>query len=352
MDADLPVVFDGHNDTLLDVYLPERGDGRTFLERSESGHLDLPRAREGGFGGGLFAVFTPNDAPRGEPEETEDGYAVPYASAVDPERARAHTYDVLAELHRIETESGGDLRVVRTTDDLRDCLADGTVAAVAHVEGAAAIEPDLSNLDFLYAAGVRSLGLTWSRPNAFGHGVPYRFPHSPDTGPGLTDAGRDLVRACNDRGILVDLAHLNEQGFWDVAEVTDAPLVVGHAGAHEVSPSTRNLTDEQLDAIADSDGLVGVWFSVDNTRPDGDRVEDTPISVFVDHVEYIADRIGVEHVAMGSDFDGCLIPAELGDVTGMPKVLAAIRKRGFDDGALRQFAHENWLRVLDETWAN
>ena len=112
----------------------------------------------------------------------------------------------------------------------------GNLAAVLHIEGAEAIDPELEALEVFYAAGLRSLGPVWSRPNVFGHGVPFRFPSSPDTGPGLTDAGKELVRACNRLRIMLDLTHLNEAGFWDVAALTDAPLVATHSNVHALCP--------------------------------------------------------------------------------------------------------------------
>jgi len=346
---DSPRVFDGHNDTLLDLHVDERGGGRSFFERSETGHIDLPRARDAGVGGGLFAVFVPYDEPL-EMVRTDDGYRMPLAPAVDTERAREFTDDMLARLSRLERESAGDLRVCRSVEEIRSAWADDALAAVAHLEGAAAVEPDLSNLDSLYAAGVRSIGLTWSRPNAFATGAPFAYPRTPDTGPGLTDAGRALVRACEERGIVVDCAHLNAAGFRDVAETSDAPLVVSHAAVHDICPSTRNLIDAQLDAVGDSGGVVGISLAVENLRPDGEHGVDTPVSVVADHVEYVADCIGVEGVALGSDFDGCTVPESVGDVTGVPTILDALRERGFNDADIEQFAAENWLRVLGETW--
>ena len=114
------------------------------------------------------------------------------------------------------------------------------LAPVLHIEGAEAIDPNFELLDVLYEAGVRSLGPVWSRPNAFGHGVPFRRPSSPDTGPGLTDLGKELIGACNRLGILIDLSHLNERGFWDVAAISNAPLVATHSNAHALSPHSRN----------------------------------------------------------------------------------------------------------------
>jgi membrane dipeptidase len=218
------------------------------------------------------------------------------------------------------------------------------------MEGAEAIDPGLDALEVFFQAGLRSLGPVWSRPNDFGEGVPYLFPHSPDTGPGLSDAGKELVRACNRLGIVVDVSHINEQGFWDVAALSTAPLVATHSNAHALTPTPRNLTDRQLEAIKESNGIVGVNFAVSFLRPDGRQDDDTPISRIVEHFTYLVDRMGIDHVGFGADLDGARIPDEVGDVAGLPRVVEALRGAGFDDAALRQLTHANWLRVLGATW--
>jgi len=347
-------VFDGHNDTLLDLHLPERGEGRTFFERSGAGHLDLPRAREGGFGGGFFACWTPNPEDEWTEESaltpTENGYEVADAPPLDPVYARRTADELVRILLELEAGSGGRMRVVRTASELESCLRAGVLAAVLHFEGAENLGPDPGALEDVYEAGVRSLGLVWSRANAYGYGVPFRFPASPDTGPGLTAAGRELVRECNRLRVLLDLSHLNERGFWEVAELTEAPLVATHSNAHALCPTTRNLTDRQLDAIRDSDGMVGVNFAVGFLREDGREEEDTPIETVVRHVDYLVERLGVERVGFGSDFDGAKVPREIKDASGLPKLLGALGDRGYDDAALKRLAHENWVRVLRETW--
>jgi membrane dipeptidase len=243
------------------------------------------------------------------------------------------------------------VRVVRGTKDLDRSLDDGRVAAVLSLEGAEAIDRDLAALDPWYEAGLRALGIVWSRPNDFGHGVPFRFPSSPDTGPGLTPAGERLVRRCGELGIMVDVSHLNERGFWDVARVTGAPLVASHSGAHALCPSSRNLTDEQLDAIGTTGGLVGIVFAVAFVRADGADDADTPLEAIVAHARHVADRIGVDHVGLGSDFDGARIPATLGDVTGLPRLLDALRDGGFTADEVERIAWRNWRRVLGATWS-
>lgn len=350
----LPIIV-GHTDTLLNLFLPERGGGRTFFTRSDKGHIDLPRAREGGLGGGFFAVFVPSipawaGADGSGLTITENGYEVRMAPALDLPYAQRVTIAITAGLFRLEAESDGQVKVVRSTGELVTCLREGVLAAILHFEGAEAIDPELDALEVFYQAGLRSLGMVWSRPNAFAHGVPFKFPHSPDTGPGLTDAGKALVRACNRLGIMLDLSHLNERGFWDVTELSDAPLVATHSNAHTLSPSTRNLTDKQLDAIKESEGMVGLNFAVYDLRDDGHNDPDTPLDMLVRHIDYLVEHLGIDCVGLGSDFDGTRIPQAIGDVTGLPKLIAALREQGYDDASLRKLAYENWVRVLNKTW--
>jgi len=327
-------VFDGHNDTLT------RDDAGDFVTGREGGHIDLPRARKGGLGGGIFAAFT------GTPGYDSDSGEL--AAPIGQDLATGLVSRTIGRLLRLERE--GHLRLARAPGDLDAARAANTLAAVAHIEGAEAVDPELLALDALHAAGLRSLGPVWSRLNAFAHGVPFAFPSSPDIGPGLTPTGTRLVRRCAELGIAVDLSHLNESGFWDVARLELAPLIASHSGAHALCAASRNLTDAQLDAIGASGGLVGVVFAVGFVRPDGEEDPDTPLAVIAAHVRHIADRIGVDHVALGSDFDGATIPRALGDVAGLPRLLDAIRAEGFSEDEMERIAWGNWRRVLEAAW--
>jgi membrane dipeptidase len=335
-------VFDGHNDALT------RDDADDFATGRDGGHLDLPRAREGGLAGGIFALFTPTPGAERIDFDGEGHMEVELAAPIGQEMAAAATANAGGRL--LGLERAGHVRVVRAIEDLDRARADGVLAAVLHHEGAEAIGPGLEALEVWYAAGLRSLGPVWSRTNAFAHGVPFAFPASPDTGPGLTAAGRRLVGRCAELGIAVDLSHLNEAGFWDVARMDSAPLIASHSGVHALCPSTRNLTDAQLDAIAGSDGLVGIVFAAPFLRADGADDADTPLTTIVEHVRYAADRMGVDHVALGSDFDGATVPDELGDVTGLPRLLDALAAAGFGEDEIRAIAWDNWRRVLARAW--
>jgi membrane dipeptidase len=321
------VIIDGHNDLVLRSW---RGD--------PVWHVDLARAAEADFSGGFFAIYVPSPHPD---EPTEIPYALPLAEAIptaEAARVAGELYETLREL---------PVTIATSADDFRP----GRVTAIAHLEGADPLAPDLSDLELWYERGIRSIGLVWSRPNAFAEGVPFAFPASADTGRGLTPAGFELVRACNRLGILVDLSHLNEEGFWGVAESSRAPLVASHSNAHALCRSSRNLTDQQLDAIGKSGGVVGINFAVTFLREDGVQLPDqTGLADIVRHIDYVADRIGVDHVAFGSDFDGAVVPSELDGIAGFPKLVAALADAGYHDDALAKITHANWLRVLDATW--
>jgi len=337
-------IFDGHNDTITCA------DATDFATGRAGGHLDLARARAGGLAGGIFAIFSGTPGYDPDFDQAQDGaaYRLAVAEPIGQDVAAPHATRSAGRL--LALERAGHLRLARCAADLDDALRDGVLAAVMHLEGAEAIDAGLDALELWHAAGLRSLGPVWSRPNVFAHGVPFAFPASPDTGPGLTAAGAALVRRCAQLGIAVDVSHLNEAGFWDIARLDVTPLIASHSGVHALCASTRNLTDAQIDAIGASGGLIGIAFAVAFLREDGRDDADTPLATLVAHARHVAERIGVEHVALGSDFDGATVPAQLGDAAGLPRLLDALRDGGFGDADLRAIAWDNWRRVLGRAW--
>jgi len=340
-------VFDGHNDVLLRLYRSTSSDPvKDFLDGEAAGHIDLQKAKAGSLAGGLFALYSPSTAkPR--PPGTQPSPTLPPPMSMD--EARHSVIGELAILLKVERASKGAVSRCRTVAEIKSAIARGSLAVVVHIEGCDAIDADLNFLEVLYAAGLRSLGPVWSRNNIFGHGVPFRFPSSPDIGDGLTEAGENLVRVCNEMKILIDLSHITEKGFWDVARLSKAPLIATHSNAHVLCPSPRNLTDKQLDAIRDSGGLAGLNFATGFLRPDGAMRPDTDIEIMVRHLDYLIDKLGEDHVGLGSDFDGATIPEKIGSAAGLPVLIDALRGKGYSEPLLTKLGTDNWLNVLERT---
>ena len=343
-------VFDGHNDVLLRLWLKKDGDPvRDFIEGDGKGHIDMPRMLTGGMAGGFFAIFVP---PQDDKKHDDDDLNPPPA----PELPRGYGLSIAVQmaslLFRIEAASQGRLKVCRSAGEIRTCLSDGVIAAILHIEGAECVDEDLAELDVLHQAGLRSIGPVWSRSNVFGHGVPFRFPSSPDMGPGLTESGKRLVAACNRLKIMIDLSHITEKGFWDVAETSNAPLVATHSNAHALSNSSRNLTDRQIRAIGESGGMIGLNFANGFLRADGRWQSPNGLDEMLRHLDHMISLAGEDHVGLGSDFDGARIPAAIGDVSGLPALTGAMVAHGCGEETMKKLCYENWMSLLERTWAD
>ena len=344
-----PLFFDGHNDTVLRI-LRGQVTAEQLAAGVDDGHIDAPRARQGGLGGGIFAIFTPNPdgASDRDDQMRQARYDLPKPRPLDRDFALDWTrrgFDALEAMDR-----AGAITLCRSVDEIAAALPGPRLAATIHIEGAECIDPDFAALHEFHARGLRSLGPVWSRDTIFGQGVPFRYPADPDIGPGLTDAGKALVRECNRLGIMIDLSHLNAAGMADVAAISDAPLVATHSNAWAVCPHARNLADRQLDMIRDSDGMVGINLASAFLRPDGRKDADFELDILLRHFDHLVERLGEDRVGLGSDFDGSLVPRPIGDCAGLPNLAAALRAHGVDDALMTKVTHGNWLRVLRKTW--
>ena len=351
--TDVIPFFDGHNDFLLRLKnAPEQRDD-IWLGSTGTGHLDLKRMKQGGFAGGLFAIWVPSASKTPAPDYKElmekAPFEVPLPEMMTLSEAQPAALAMAGHFHWMERGAPSDFVVCRTPSAVRAAMQNGKIAGVMHMEGAEAIGADLDALYLFNDIGLRSLGPGWSRPTVCGHGVPFKFPGTPDIGPGLTEAGKDLVRLCNELGILIDLSHMNQAGFEDVARLSTAPLVATHSNVHALTLSPRNLTDRQLGQIRDSGGMVGLNFATSFLRPDGMAAPDFGLEVMVRHVDYLIDKLGEEHVGLGADFDGCTVADPIKDVTGVPGLFSAFADHGYGAGLIAKIARENWLRLLDRS---
>jgi membrane dipeptidase len=338
--------FDGHNDTLLRLLeLPQPQQEAVFVDGGKGGHIDLPRAKAGGMAGGFFAMFPPplkgSLAGAVGTAAASDGQLPPELALGDAQHSTNGMTSILLRLERM-----GAVAICRSKGEIETAMAAGKLATIMHIEGAEAIDTEFRALDVLYAAGLRSIGITWSRANAFGTGVPFRHNADPDVGPGLSDAGKDLVRVCNQMGVMIDLSHLNAAGFRDVADISSHPLVATHSNIHAICPHARNLVEWQLAAIRESGGMVGLNFATGFLRPDGKFVADTPLELMVRHVDGLVEALGEDGVALGSDFDGAMVPSVIGDVTGVQKLLGALLEKGYGEELVGKIALGNWMRMV------
>ncbi|WP_424830439.1 dipeptidase [Ruegeria sp.] len=347
----LPFTIDGHNDVLSKIAGSNAPDPLALFDTgTQDWHLDRPRMTAGGVLGGFFAIWGPSehDATDYDGLMSQPEYDAPLPDALPQEVAMQRS--VMLASYLIQLEERGSLRICRNAAELKRSCETGEIGAIMHMEGAEAIGPDLLALDLFYAAGLRSLGPVWSRNNIFCDGVPFRFPASPDTGGGLTEAGRALVVRCNELGVLVDLSHMTEAGFWDVAKTSNAPLVATHSCVHAICPHTRNLTDAQLRTIADRGGVVGLNYAAQFLRPDGRRDPDIPLEQVLAHLDHMIDVMGEDCVALGSDYDGATVPRPIDGVEKIPALLSTMEAHGYKQDRITKIANANWLRVLADTW--
>ncbi|WP_276152172.1 MULTISPECIES: membrane dipeptidase [unclassified Sulfitobacter] len=339
---DVTLVFDGHNDALGRLWCGSTDPVVDFAR--PVGHINVPQARAGGLGGGFFALFSPQQRkPFTFDAFAEDELDVPLPAALEQGTALVAAIGQAGIAHQLQ--AAGHLRICTDAETLARSFLDKPLACVLHLEGADCIGPDLLALDTLYALGLRSLGLVWSRPTVFGHGVPFRHGSDGDTGPGLTADGKRLVARCLELGLTVDTSHLTMKGFWDVGEA-GAPLVATHSNACAIANNARNLTDAQLRAIGETGGMVGLNFASMFLNHDGWTTAQANLDDCLRHLDHMMKVAGEDHVGIGSDFDGAPLPQGIASAADLPKLIGAMERHGYGAALIAKLAHENWLDFL------
>jgi membrane dipeptidase len=283
------------------------------------GHVDIPRMRSGGMGGQFFGLVS-----------------LPFFGRT---RGLSRTvHEQIDALDEAIARSQGKLRKVKTAAEVTACHRDGVISALLGIEGAHTLEGDLGQLDAFARRGVRYLGLSHFSANEACYPAYGRGRRDAD---GLTPFGRAVVARCEELGVLVDLAHLNRKGFIEVASRAKKPPIVSHTGASGAFMHWRNIDDEQLRAVAAKGGAVGVIFCPKFVGGDG-------LGPVVKHIKHIIDVAGEDTPALGSDWDGFIIPTgPLSDPTGLPLLVDALRAGGLTDDAIGKILRGNVLRVLD-----
>jgi membrane dipeptidase len=356
--VDAPILIDAHIDTVQRML-----DGPVDISvRLSDGHVDVPRMRAGGVSAVFFAIWI---------DET-----------YGPGTAYKRAMDLIGAVRRL-TETSRDVELVTTADGIRAAARRDKLAVLMGVEGGHAIENSLQKLEALYSQGVRYMTLTWNNANDWAGA-------SMDAGRtgGLSDFGRQVVRRMNELGMLVDVSHVSDATFRDVLAATSRPVIASHSGCRALADHPRNLTDDQLRALAKNQGVVGIIFypvfldedfhkqydqvnrrlqpefeairarypnqpgiadfEVDKYRGRELQRADVPgIDRLLDHIDHAVQVMGVDHVGLGSDFDGIsVLPRPMKDATSLPLVVAGLQSRNYSDSDVRKICGENFLRVL------
>jgi membrane dipeptidase len=307
------LVVDAHVDTLLKVV----ADGRGLGERSPERHVDLPRLLEGGVKVQFFACYI-------EP-------------AFKPDRGLQRVIQMIDIFHAEATRNADTMSVCTDTASIHAAVENGRLAAILTVEGGEAIGADLAALRMLHRLGVRSMGLVWNQRNLIADGVGERR-----TRGGLTTFGVEVVREMNRLGMIVDVSHLTDEGFYDVIETSRAPIMATHSNARAVCDHPRNLTDDQIRTLAVNGGVMGINFA-----PAFVRKEDANVEAVLDHVDHVVGLVGPDHVGLGSDFDGIGPPPRgLSDPTCLWRLTEGLMKRGYAADDIRKVLGGNHLRVI------
>ena len=354
------VVMDTHCDTLMKVL----DDGIDLGKRQEEGHIDFPRAKEGGLDVQVFAIWV-------GPEYW-------------PDKAKKRALDMIDAFDATVTANPNDVVHVRTVKEARQVVHDGKLAAFLGIEGGHAIEDDVSNLKLFADRGVRYMTLTWWNNTNWADGSGDKPKHG-----GLSEKGKEIVREMNRLGMIVDISHAADTTFYDALEVTTKPVIASHSDTRVLSDHHRNMDDDMLRALAKNGGVIGINFvagfldtefrlgreelkkklapefkKIDAKYPKGSikarkerwrflgeesrKLPPVSIDKVIDHIDHAVKIAGIDHVGIGSDFDGFGVgPAELVDCSKLPMITGKLLDRGYSEEDIHKLMGGNFLRVFE-----
>jgi membrane dipeptidase len=339
------LIFDGHNDAISRLWCGSTDPVADFDQ--PIGHVNVPAAAKGGLGGGFFALFSPTKRAAFDFTAFEKGNLhFPLPPALDAGVALQPVMAQAGLVHRLQ--AAGHLRICTDPLTLAQSFVGPKLACILHLEGADCIDENFLALDGLYALGLRSLGLVWSRPTIFAEGVPFQGGRDGDTGPGLTVLGKQLVARCAKLGMIVDTSHLTMKGFWDVAEA-GLPLVATHSNAYELCNATRNLTDAQLKAVGETHGIVGLNFGALFLSEAGWSTGKATIADCLRQLDHMIEMAGEDHVGFGSDFDGAPMPKGINSAADLGILRDGMSAHGYNDALIAKICNENWLGFVSDS---
>jgi membrane dipeptidase len=352
------IIVDGHNDVIYESIFK----GKDIGIRLSTGHTDLPRLKEGGVDVQVFAVWS-------DDKKWKKG-------------AFKHANDQIDALEHMIQKNSGRIELAKSSQDIHRILGTGKIVALVGVEGGNMIEGSIANLEKLYDRGARYLTLTWNYSLPWATAAAIEAKTKGEEGKGLSNHGKEIIRRMNELGMMVDLSHGGERTFYDVIETSTKPILVSHSNAYALMPHYRNLKDGQLAALKKNGGVIGVNFYSGFLDPTySDRVKrlyreqfgkngnyklsptrqyeklskkrqheaNAPMSKLLQHIDYLVGKVGIDHVAIGSDYDGIESPPrELEDVSKFPLLTKALLDRGYSSADIAKIMGGNFLRILKE----
>ena len=351
------IVVDGHNDVIITSILP----GKDIAKHVKGEHTDIPRLKEGGVDVQVFAVWSDDKKWK--------------------TNAFKHANDQIDALEKVVANNTGDIAIAKSVDEIYAIHKSGKIAAVIGIEGGNMIEESLDNLEKLYNRGARYLTLTWNYNLSWATAAALEDKKPIKEQVGLNKKGKEIIKKMNKLGMMVDLSHASKKTFYDVMKVSNKPVLVSHSNAAAITPHSRNLDDKQLAVLKKNKGVVGVNFYsgfLDTTY--NKRVQDlylshfgtvdktvsisrlydklpnelklkanAPLSTVIAHINYLVSKVGIDHVAIGSDYDGIESPPqELEDVSKFPNLTKALLKEGYSTDDISKIMGLNFLRIMKE----
>jgi membrane dipeptidase len=308
------MIFDIHADIWTDV-----NDKRELGENNIIRNYHLDRFRQGNVVGGVFAMWIrPNEADL-------------YSKLI---KMMKHAKSEIAESNDI-------MEIATNYSDITRILNENKIVSMISVEGLSPIGKNIDFIDELYDFGVRSISLTWNEENEFATGAKGNYNR------GLTSLGKDAVKKIEDLGIILDVSHANDKTFWDIVDVATKPIVATHSNARALCSAPRNLTDDQIKAIAQSGGLIGINGYRHFIHNDSNKQD---LHHLVDHIDYIANLVGVDHIAFGFDYSDYFgedeVTLGLEDVSKSMNILNMLRQRGYSEENINKISHENFFKLI------
>ncbi|MDD5464618.1 MAG: dipeptidase [Candidatus Moranbacteria bacterium] len=360
------IVVDTHNDVLMRAV-----EGEDLSFRTVRGHCDLIRLKEGGVDVQIFSIWCGENYGKGT--------------------AFARANQILDTLNSLVLRNPNTIAFAHNEHDLRKILHQKKLAALIGVEGGHMIEDSLFYLDSLAKRGMNYLTLTWNNSTSWATSAADETEHGDSLAfKGLTDFGKQVIQRLNKLGVMVDLSHVGEKTFWDAIAVAKKPVIVSHSSVYAICPQWRNLKDDQIKAVAKNNGVICVNFYsgfLDSTfERKAKAIKDSnkimidsitqlytdhhqtniiidsllksqfetirpPLSLLIDHIDYLVKLAGINHVGIGSDFDGVeSVPQEMDDVTFLPNITRELLRRGYTEKQIDKILGGNVLRVLKANW--